>query len=156
MGKATVGHALRDLWRVPTVWAVPLAFLLNASGLHLPVALGRPIDLFGQATIPTFLLILGMQLRKASPRHRPRPLALVVALRLGVAVGVGVVVAGWLGLEGPARQASLLEVAMPSAVINTILATEYDVEPGFVATSVFMTTVLSPVTLTPLLAWLGA
>jgi predicted permease len=45
---------------------------------------------------------------------------------------------------------------MPSAVICIVLATEYDVEPTFVTSVVFLTTLLSPLSLTPLLAYLGA
>ena len=59
-------------------------------------------------------------------------------------------------LQGPAFQAGILESAMPTAVILTVLATEYDVDPSFVSTAVFTTTLLSPITITPLLAYLGA
>ena len=45
---------------------------------------------------------------------------------------------------------------MPTAVLATILATEYDAEPAFVATAVFASTLLSQLTLTPLLLILGA
>jgi predicted permease len=45
---------------------------------------------------------------------------------------------------------------MPTAVMATILATEYEAEPAFVTTTVFATTLLSPLTLTPLLLILGA
>jgi len=45
---------------------------------------------------------------------------------------------------------------MPTAVLATILATEYEAEPAFVITAVFATTLLSPLTLTPLLLVLGA
>jgi predicted permease len=37
-----------------------------------------------------------------------------------------------------------------------VLATEYNVEPSFVTAAVFTSTLLSPLTLTPLLAFLGA
>jgi predicted permease len=60
------------------------------------------------------------------------------------------------GLEGAARQAGILQSAMPSAVICTILASEYDVEPRFVNSVVFLSTLVSPLVLTPLLAYLGA
>ena len=45
---------------------------------------------------------------------------------------------------------------MPTAVMSTILATEYEAEPAFVTTAVFASTLLSPLTLTPLLLILGA
>jgi predicted permease len=45
---------------------------------------------------------------------------------------------------------------MPVAVLTTILATEFDAQPSFVTAAVLITTLLSPLTLTPLLAFLGA
>jgi predicted permease len=60
------------------------------------------------------------------------------------------------GLHGAARQAGILESAMPTAITTTVLATEYNVEPAFVSTVVFVSTLLSPLTVTPLLAYLGA
>jgi len=55
-----------------------------------------------------------------------------------------------------ALQAGVVEAATPTAVLSTVLATEFNTEPTFVTTVVFTTTVLSPLTLTPLLAYLGA
>ena len=45
---------------------------------------------------------------------------------------------------------------MPTAVMAAVLATEYDIHPNFVTTVITATTLLSPFTLTPLLAFLGA
>jgi predicted permease len=60
-----------------------------------------------------------------------------------------------MSLQGSALQAGVTEASMPTAVMATVLATEYDVEPAFVTTVVTTTTLLSPLTLTPLLALLG-
>ncbi len=156
MGKASVGMALRKLLGVPAIWAVPIAFLMASTNSNLPVPLDRTVNLFSQATIPTFLVILGMQLRHASPRHHPRALGTVVFFRMVVSVGVAFGVAKLFGLQGVSYQASMLEMGMPCAIINTIIATEYDAEPSFVATVVFSTMLVSPLTLTPLLWLLGA
>jgi predicted permease len=59
-------------------------------------------------------------------------------------------------LERPAFQAAILEAGVPTAVLMTVLATEYNVEPSFVTAAVFTSTLLCPLTLTPLLAYLGA
>ncbi len=45
----------------------------------------------------------------------------------------------------------LLESAMPTAVVTTILATEFDSDPSFAAICVLVTTLLSLPTLTILL-----
>jgi predicted permease len=43
---------------------------------------------------------------------------------------------------------------MPTAVVTTVLALEFDVEPSFVTNVVVVTTALSPLTLTLLIAFL--
>jgi hypothetical protein len=57
-----------------------------------------------------------------------------------------------LGLEGTARQAAILQSGMPSAVLTTILALEFDVAPAFVTACVTLSTVISPLTVTLLIA----
>jgi hypothetical protein len=154
LGRATPWQALAGLVRVPTLWAVALAFVMVHAGVRLPGPASTAVGLLADACIPAFLLILGMQLRGAGARAPLGPVVLVSGLRLVGAPLLGWVTAPAFGLEGVARQAGLLQSAMPTAVITTILATEYDVEPGLVAGIVFATTLLSPLTLTPLLALL--
>ena len=43
---------------------------------------------------------------------------------------------------------------MPVAVITPILALEFDLDPEFVTSAVFISTIASPLTLTPLIAYL--
>lgn len=155
-GRVGVGRALAGLPRVPAVWAVVAAFAMVHWGWTLPFPATRAVNLLADACIPVFLLVLGMQLHGASGRGRMGPLALATGTRLVGGVAAGLFFAWVFGLHGAARQAGVLEAAMPSAVINIILATEYDVEPAFVTSVVFVTTLLSPLTLTPLLAFLGA
>jgi predicted permease len=59
------------------------------------------------------------------------------------------------GFEHVARQGSVLEAAMPAAVATTVVATEYKLEPSLVTAIVFLGTVLSPLTLTPLIVYLA-
>ncbi|MBM3821059.1 MAG: hypothetical protein FJW14_18865 [Acidimicrobiia bacterium] len=57
-------------------------------------------------------------------------------------------------LAGPAFQAGVLQASMPAAIVTTIIALEFDVAPRFVTSVVFLSTLLSPITLTGLIAWL--
>jgi malate permease and related proteins len=77
-------------------------------------------------------------------------------MRLVAAPLLAILLSKPFGLLGPARQAGILESGMPTAVLAAVLATEYDLEPSFITSVVFVTTFLSPFTLTPLLAFLGA
>jgi predicted permease len=156
LGRSGFRETLLGLLRVPAIWAVVLAILLAQTGWRLPLPVSRTVELLSQASIPVFLVVLGMQLRGKGVAGPWRPMALASGLRLLGGAAVGLAFAGLFGLHDVARQAAALQSAMPSAVITIVLATEYDVEPAFVTSVVITTTVLSPLTLTPLLAYLGA
>jgi hypothetical protein len=149
-----VRRALRGILKVPAAWAVVAAAMVLASGLTMPLALMRPITLLGDAALPMMILVLGMQLERASFPERPRVVAVAVTLSLAVAPVVALAMASLLGLAGPARQAAVLQASMPTAVVTTILALEYDVMPAFVTSVVLLATLLSPLTLTVLIAYL--
>ncbi|TMQ69957.1 MAG: AEC family transporter [Candidatus Eisenbacteria bacterium] len=151
LGRAGVRPALLGLLRVPALWALIAAFLLRA--LHVPWsgAPERAVSLLAAACIPSFLVVLGMQLRGARLRGAAMPMALATGLRLLGGMAAGLLCAPLMGLTGTARQAAVLEAAMPTAVVTGIIAGEYEVEPSLVASVVLLTTLLSPLTLTPLL-----
>jgi predicted permease len=102
------------------------------------------------------LVLLGMQLVNIHITGQVAPLIVTGGMRLLVAPAIAFGITRLFGMSGPAYQAVVVEAAMPVAVMTTILATEFDAEPSFVTTAVMITTLLSPFTLTPMLALLGA
>ncbi len=156
MGKAGPREAALSLLRVPALWAALAAFLFLGLGWSLPKPAGRAVDMLADASIPLFLVILGMQLVGVNWKTRRGPVLAAVTLRLGASVAVALLMVGVWGLTGAARQAAVFQAAMPTAVITSLLTTEYEGESDFVASAILMTTILSPLTLTPLMALLGA
>lgn len=155
LGKSDLKSAMVAILKVPTVYAVILALLFNKLGWQLPLPLERSVSLLGDASIPVLLVLMGIQLQAVPWGKLTLAFSMTNILRLVasplMAVGLSVI----LGLTGAARQAGILESAMPSAIFIILLATEYDIEPSFVTSVVFSTTLLSPLTLTPLLAYLS-
>jgi predicted permease len=125
------------------------------TGVSVPVTIMRPISLLSDAALPMMVLVLGMQLERAAIPERPSVVALAVVLSLVAAPVIALGLASLLGLSASGRQAGVVLASMPVAVITTILALEFDVAPAFVTSTVFVSTLLSPLTLTPLLAYLG-
>ena len=155
MGSYSLKDSLVGLYKVPAIYGVIFAFLYSNLDLTLPLPLERTVTLLSNAAIPSMLIILGMQLQRTKWNGYPRELALAGTMRLLIAPLLAAGLSLFFGIAGPARQAYILESAMPTAVFTTILATEYDLEPAFIATAVLTTTLISPFTLTPLLAYLG-
>jgi len=155
LGTVDVKTSFRSLLKVPAIYAVSLAFIFMAYQLQLPLPVERAISLLSDATIPAMLVLLGLQLQSITRNLHITALSISTILRLVVSPLLGFAISLLLGLQGAALQAVVSESAMPSAVTNTVLATEYNLEPAFVASVVFYTTILSPLTVTPLLALLG-
>jgi malate permease and related proteins len=153
-GHGDIRQALIGILRVPALYAVAAAALILATHATVPLAIMRPITLLGDAAIPVMLLILGMQLERAAMPDRPAAVGVAVGLSLLVAPIVGVTLTMLLGLTGLARQVAILGASMPAAVITTVLALEFDLDPSFATSAVFVSTVLSPFTLVLLIAYL--
>ena len=157
---ASLGHmdlktAALGMFKVPGVYAVLLAAAFNRFHVALPAPLERTVALAAGGSIPLMIVLLGLELARVQWSHSARPLALSVTLRLLAAPALGWLLAGLFGFQGPARQATVTEAAVPAAVTCIVLATEYGLDTSLVTAMVFLGTVLSPLTLTPLLVILG-
>ena len=153
-GRRGLGGALHGLLQVPAVWGLAAAAVVVGTGITLPPAIGRPVDLLGNAAIPSMLLVLGMQFEKGASPERPGLVAAASALALLASPALGLLLAWLLGLDGITRQAVVVESAMPTAVITTIIAIEFDIAPRFVTSVVVVTTLASPLTVAVLIALL--
>jgi predicted permease len=104
----------------------------------VPGLLLATTDLFGQAAIPTVLFIFGYSLGGLQVEHLGIA-ALGAVLRLGLGLGLGWLAAEWFALEGIGREIVILMSAMPSAVVNVVIARQYDADPEVVASIVLLT-----------------
>lgn len=155
LGHTGYREALLGLLKIPTIYAVMIALLFIRLGWTLPIPLARPVQIFADAAIPTMLILLGLQLGHAEWNGKTMGLVTAGGLKLIVSPLIGLGISAWFGLTGTMRQAGVLESAMPTAVMAAVLATEFEVEPSFVTAMVFTSTLLSPLTITPLLAFLS-
>ena len=153
-GKPGIRRALLGVARVPAIYAVVAAATIMLMQVELPLAVMRPIGMLSDAALPIMLIVMGMQLERAVMPEQPLAVAIAVAMSLAVGPIVGVGLAGLLGLSGPARQAAILLASMPAAVVTTVLALEFDLDPSFATSAVFVSTMLSPFSLVLIIAYL--
>ena len=153
-GRRSVRRALMGVARVPAIYAVVAAGVVMLTRAAVPLAVMRPIGMLSDAALPIMLLVMGMQLERAVKPTHPTAVAVAVALSLAVGPIVGVGLSSLLGLSGPARQAAILLASMPAAVITTVLALEFDLDPSFATSAVFVSTMLSPFSLVLIIAYL--
>jgi len=151
-GERSVADALRGVLRVPAVYSAIAAALALAFHVTPPAAVMRPLALLSDAALPLMILVLGMQIEKATWPERPGVVAVAVALSLVATPLAAFGLAHLLGLSGPALQAGVLQSSMPTAVITTMLTLEFGGAINFVTSAVCAATLLSPLTLTWIIA----
>ena len=154
-GRGSMRDSLRGLFQVPALWAVAAAVVVLSMHLSVPLPVMRPISLLGDAAIPVMLLVLGAQLERHTRPEHPAAVASAVTLSLVCAPILAFALAALLGLEGPARQAAIVEASMPAAVATTVLALQFDLDANLSTSVVLFSTLLSPFTLVLLIAYLS-
>ncbi|MBV8845162.1 MAG: AEC family transporter [Bryobacterales bacterium] len=152
--RKNIAGALEKVWKMPSLYGIGLALIVLAIGRPVPEAIMRPIVLLSDAALPLMILVLGMQLERAVWPAQPRTVLLGVGISLLVAPFVALALTWLVGVTGTARQAAVILSSMPVAVITTIFALEFELAPEFVTSAVFVSTILSPLTLAPLIAYL--
>ncbi len=155
LGHMSLKDAMLGLFKIPTLYAVLLAVLMNGFHITLPDPVARAVKLAADGTIPLMLTLLGIELSRVQLTGSMRAMQLSVVLRLLIAPLIALLLAGLFGLNGYARQGSVTEAAMPTMVSSTVLATEYHLDSRLITAIIFISTLLSPLTLTPLLVLLG-
>ncbi len=157
-GTATVRDSLLNVFKVPLVYGLAIGLIINFGAVPVPLPIQRVIGLLGQAAVPGMMVVLGIQLAHTSVtslRGRIGPIALASTTRLLIAPAVAFGLVSLFGLSGVGRQVAILQASMPTAVMATVLATEFENDTGFVTATVMVDTLASLVTLSVLLTLVG-
>ncbi len=139
-------HVLR-LLLTPASIAVVSGLAMSLLGLRFPAPIARFAGLVGGATVPLVFLALGLRLDWKGVRGRLRPILAVVAIRQVVVPAVVLGVAATLGLRGAVRDVTVLEAAMPSAMMAAVVADRYGCDGALGTAAVVATTLLGVVTI---------
>jgi len=145
---------IKEVSKQPVVYASISGLLLNLLNIEVPGLIINSLDFISMMAIPLLLLVLGYNLSRVRMSTFPTTL-LASFLRVGVGLMLGLFVVNALNITGVSRSVVILDSAMPSAALASILATKYDNEAELVSSVVFLTTVVSLVIIPLLLNMLG-
>jgi predicted permease len=155
MGHLSLKEALTGLLKVPAIYAILLAVIFIQTGWSLPIPIQKTVELTAGGAVPAMIILLGLELHKAEWSKNLRAISIPVVCRLLIGPVVGLVMASLFGMNSTATKDGIIEAGMPSAVMTTIVANEYNLDTTLVTAIIFVSTILSPLTLTPLLYFLG-
>jgi predicted permease len=142
--KESIGKILR----LPTIYAVPSAFLLKFIPYDLTEMPFWPALVYlRNALVPVALLILGVQISRTKFKSVDSSVILSVFFRLvaGPIFATGIIYL--LSLDGIVAQAVMISASVPTAVNTALIAVEYDNHPDFASQAVLVSTLACTITL---------
>ena len=156
LSPAMLNGKTRFSWKVfctPILISSVISLIIALTGFSAPALVGESFALVGDVTVPLSLLVLGSVLAGMPVKRvfsEPRML-IVSAVRLLLQPLALLALLRLLGVEGLILSVAVIEMAMPAAVNSVMPCLEYDGDVDTMAQTVFVSTVLSMVTI-PLVA----
>lgn len=139
-------QAIKNLLFMPALYAFVLALGFFLLRIRPPELLLRPISILGDASIPTELLLLGLQLSRIDSIISSYKLVLsAISIKLILSPVLAFLLAGAifgfpLGLTG---KVLVVVAGTPTAVISNSLALKFNANPELVSSATLLTTVVS-------------
>jgi malonate transporter len=151
------GRVGLSLARNPLVAAPLLGLLWAWLGPALPGPVLRFTTLLGAAASPCALVTIGLFLARRQAGGRPRVVGRLVGLKLLLHPALTAALAFWVFPMPPLwSHAAILLSALPIGTGPFMLAELYGREAAVTSRAILVSTVLSVVTVSALVAWLGA
>jgi len=139
----------------PFIVAIALGFIFIGLDIPVPALLYEALAMIRGSASAVVLISLGIFLAHRIPLRRVwRPTLVVTVLRLAVVPLLFYAIAGAIGLAD-ARAVSVVEAAMPLAVTPFALSSMYPMDREVLVTSIFVTTVLSALSLPAFITLVG-
>lgn len=132
----------------PLLLSAMLGYLLKGLDVTLPSVVALPLKLISDAFTPMALLLLGVQLATIGTEVERKPLAISMALRLLLAPASAWLFAFLLGFPAELIAFFVVSASAPAGVLVAIFASEYNTRPELASMMVFISTILSALTVT--------
>ncbi|MDB5055010.1 MAG: transporter [Bacilli bacterium] len=146
--KNSLKRTLFTVFSMPTLYAIPLAFLLKGLSIPIPQPIYIPLNYIYNGFIATALVTLGVQLGSMKWQIKLSDVLISNFFRLIIGPALGFAVVLLLGFHGPMAQALVLSSAVPTSLNSVLLAVEFDNEPEFASQAIFSSTIFSIFTVT--------
>lgn len=141
-------NPLRELIKVPPLWAITLGIALNLSGIEQPQILGSSLSLLAGGVVPLMLIVLGMSIRWHSLRLKFLKLLLPVVLISLVVIPFAVFnMSHLIGMTAESSIIVSLVAGMPTMVFGIVICERYQLDSELYAAGVTLTTLCSLITL---------
>ncbi|PKL67092.1 MAG: transporter [Methanobacteriales archaeon HGW-Methanobacteriales-1] len=148
---AIFGGSKRDVLNramlFPPLWSIILGLMANYFNFPIGFVLSDVLTFLSGAAIPLIMISLGLSMELKGIKEHLTDAAFVSVARLIISPALAVLIVSIFGLGGLERTVTIMEAAMPSAMLSVVLAITYDLDIKLTASCVFFSTILSLITL---------
>ncbi|MDR2393305.1 MAG: AEC family transporter [Treponema sp.] len=145
-----------DIGKNPLIIGSVLGILFSVCHIDLPVFLSNGIRSVALTSTPLSLVLLGAQIDLKKLAHNIGPVLAACMVRLVLVPGMVLPIIIGMGFRGPELGALAVVFGAPCAVGNLIMARNYKLDPAFAAQIVYLSTVLSMLTMFGIISVLRA
>jgi malate permease and related proteins len=140
----SIKESLQNILKMPMIYGSVLGIALQILTIAIPDIVMKPIDMIADATIPTIMLVLGMQLGAITKKNVSMgDVSMIMVQRMLLSPLLALLLVWVLPIEGMLSQVLIVLSAMPSAANTMMLSLEFGTEPDLVSYSTLITTLLS-------------
>ena len=144
---------IRRTFLFPPIWGIILGIFANFMHLNIGVLPLNVLQYLSGAAIPIIMISLGLSLEVGGLKNYLDAASFVSFIRLAVSPVIAILIIYILGLTGLESTVTIIEAGMPSAMLSLVLAASYDLDIKAAAACIFLSTVLSMISL-PILIYL--
>lgn len=138
---------LKRAFIFPPLWAVALALILNYINFDIGFLASSTLKYLSGAAIPLIMISLGLSLEFRGIQENIQAVFSVSIIKLLIAPAIAFIIVLILGIGSLEKQVTIIEAAMPSAMLSLVLAITYDLDIKTAAACIFASTILSLVTI---------
>lgn len=148
--------AFTNVLKMPVLYGFLLGVILQVTKVELPSTIIDGISMVGNASIPTVMLILGMQLAEIkSGKFELKYINSVTMIRMVISPLIAVLLVSFMPVNDLIKSVFILLAAMPIAANTTLMAVQFNVKPDFTSFTTLVTTLLSLITIPLTLYFIG-
>lgn len=141
-------EVVKKLLKHPCIIAVWIGFILMFSGLRPPYFLDKSITYCSNCTLPVSMIVIGSILAEVDFKRIFKPLTFYYAfIRLILIPAITLLLCYVFGTDAMTAGVCVVLAGMPAGSTTAILAEKYDGDSKYASECIFVTTILSVVTL---------
>ena len=132
----------------PCIVAIYIGVAIMISGITLPVFVEKTITAISNCNTPFSMMLIGMMLAEVKPKGLiDKTMVFYATVRLVIIPTLIFLATAWMPVDPMLRGITIIMAGMPAPITTALLSAKYDGDERYATGMVFLTTILSLITL---------